>query len=272
MAKKIYVGVNGVARKVKSGCVGVAGVARKVKSGYVGVAGVARQCWSGELEAGHYWLIDSAGTKEYTADGSLVVSNTNTTSWECLYEGLYSIELHAKGGTGGDGKFASSLVNGARSAAGGGGGGGGSGVIFSNAALSAGTYAVAIDASSGSYTEIYNTVLTTQLRVGCGADGGDGTAAASSSSASADGGAGGAAGTVTKNLINGAAAAYTKIGVQGETGNYKVSLTTNTASASAVSGGTGGASIGSYGKGGSGANAKGTGGAGTAGAIIIRKL
>lgn len=42
MAKGIYVGVAGVARKVKKIYVGVAGVARKCKKIYVGVAGVAR--------------------------------------------------------------------------------------------------------------------------------------------------------------------------------------------------------------------------------------
>lgn len=49
MAKKCYVGVNGVARKVKKGYVGVDGIARKIKKAYVGVNGVARLCWSGEI-------------------------------------------------------------------------------------------------------------------------------------------------------------------------------------------------------------------------------
>lgn len=43
MAKRAYIGVGGVARKVKQPFVGVANVARKVKSGYIGVGGVARQ-------------------------------------------------------------------------------------------------------------------------------------------------------------------------------------------------------------------------------------
>lgn len=38
-----FVGVSGVARKVKNQMVGVSGVARKVKTGYVGVSGVARK-------------------------------------------------------------------------------------------------------------------------------------------------------------------------------------------------------------------------------------
>lgn len=42
MAKKAYVGVSNVARKVKKMYVGINGVARKVKKGYIGVNGVAR--------------------------------------------------------------------------------------------------------------------------------------------------------------------------------------------------------------------------------------
>lgn len=47
MAKAVYEGVSGVARKIKSQYVGVGGVARKVKSGYIGVGGVARQFFRG---------------------------------------------------------------------------------------------------------------------------------------------------------------------------------------------------------------------------------
>lgn len=42
MAKKVYIGVGGVARKVKKLYFGVGGVARKVKKGYIGIGGVAR--------------------------------------------------------------------------------------------------------------------------------------------------------------------------------------------------------------------------------------
>ena len=48
MAKGIYVGVNGIARKVKAQYVGVSGVARKVTKGYVGIGGVARKAWGEE--------------------------------------------------------------------------------------------------------------------------------------------------------------------------------------------------------------------------------
>ena len=47
MAKKAYVGVDGIARKIKKGYVGVNGTARKIKKAYVGVGGVARPFWSG---------------------------------------------------------------------------------------------------------------------------------------------------------------------------------------------------------------------------------
>lgn len=46
MAKNIYVGVGGKARKVKQLYVGVGGKARKVKKVYVGVGGKARLVWA----------------------------------------------------------------------------------------------------------------------------------------------------------------------------------------------------------------------------------
>ena len=45
MAKAIYRGVSGVARKVKQPSRGVSGVSRKVKNVWRGVSGVARQCF-----------------------------------------------------------------------------------------------------------------------------------------------------------------------------------------------------------------------------------
>lgn len=60
MAKKCYVGVDGVACKVKKGYVGVDGVARKIKRAYIGIGGVARPCWSGG-ELAYYGTI--AGLK-----------------------------------------------------------------------------------------------------------------------------------------------------------------------------------------------------------------
>lgn len=48
MAAAQYIGVSGVARKVKNQHIGVSNVARKVKAGYIGVNGVARKCYAGE--------------------------------------------------------------------------------------------------------------------------------------------------------------------------------------------------------------------------------
>ena len=50
MAKGVYIGVNGIARKVKKIYIGVDGIARKVKKAYIGVGGIARPCFSGGLE------------------------------------------------------------------------------------------------------------------------------------------------------------------------------------------------------------------------------
>lgn len=47
MAKKLYIGVNGIARKVKKMYVGVGNVARKVKKGYIGVG-----VWQGRFSVG----------------------------------------------------------------------------------------------------------------------------------------------------------------------------------------------------------------------------
>lgn len=48
MAKGSYIGIGGVARKIKGGYVGVGGVARKVVKGYVGVGDVARLFYAAE--------------------------------------------------------------------------------------------------------------------------------------------------------------------------------------------------------------------------------
>lgn len=57
MAKKVYVGVNNVARQVKKMYVGVNDKARKVKKGYIGVGGVARPFFSSEGSLVYYGKI-----------------------------------------------------------------------------------------------------------------------------------------------------------------------------------------------------------------------
>ena len=60
MAKRAYIGVDGVARKIKKGYIGVDDVARKIKKAYIGVGGVARPCWSTEPQP-TYWGTTSQG-------------------------------------------------------------------------------------------------------------------------------------------------------------------------------------------------------------------
>lgn len=50
MAKGAYIGIGGVARKIKGGYAGVNGVARKIKKAYIGVNGVARLFYSAEVQ------------------------------------------------------------------------------------------------------------------------------------------------------------------------------------------------------------------------------
>jgi hypothetical protein len=50
MAKGSYIGIGGVARKIKGGYAGVDGVARKIKKAYIGVNGVARLFYSAEVQ------------------------------------------------------------------------------------------------------------------------------------------------------------------------------------------------------------------------------
>lgn len=68
MAKKMYIGVNGVARKVKTPYIGVDSKARKVKAGYIGVNGVARKFYEGsaplsELPVGSSVYLNVNGTR-----------------------------------------------------------------------------------------------------------------------------------------------------------------------------------------------------------------
>jgi len=66
MAKGIYIGGGGVARRVKKIYVGVGGVARKVKKGYIGVGGVARPFYS-VVDLAYYGKIAALGTARLDA-------------------------------------------------------------------------------------------------------------------------------------------------------------------------------------------------------------
>ena len=71
MAKKSYIGVDGVARKIKKWYFGVDGKARKVKKGYIGVGGVARPFMSDE-ELAYYGTITALSVARYDLVGASV--------------------------------------------------------------------------------------------------------------------------------------------------------------------------------------------------------
>lgn len=71
MSKGVYVGVNGIAQKVKKMYVGVGDVARKIKKGYIGIGGVARPFFGGG-EPAYYGAVTSLHmSKYYLAAGSV---------------------------------------------------------------------------------------------------------------------------------------------------------------------------------------------------------
>ena len=71
MAKKVYVGIGGKARKVKKIYIGIGGVARKVKKAYIGVGGVARIFWSGG-ELSYYGTAETLSTARHNIAGTTV--------------------------------------------------------------------------------------------------------------------------------------------------------------------------------------------------------
>ena len=71
MAKGIYTGVGGKARKGKKVYLGLGGKAYKVKKGYIGVDGKAKQFFNSGTASGIYWAVSNnniAGTKLYHFD------------------------------------------------------------------------------------------------------------------------------------------------------------------------------------------------------------
>ena len=82
MAKKDYVGINGVARKINARYVGVNNVARKVKKGYIGVGGVARlffqaaTTWKRYAVVTNYTYSLSKSSTESVNPGSSNISKT----------------------------------------------------------------------------------------------------------------------------------------------------------------------------------------------------
>lgn len=117
MAKKAYIGVDGVARKVKQTYIGVDGVSRKCKSGYVGVDGVARQFLQGVILASDLalgssvYLIENGNKVEYM----VVHKGLPSTMYDSSCNGLWLLRKYAHSNiafdTGNSNKYANSSVN-----------------------------------------------------------------------------------------------------------------------------------------------------------------
>ena len=71
MAKKSYIGVDGVARKIKKWYIGIDSKARKVKKAYIGIGGVARPFMSGG-ELAYYGTITALSETRFTLAGATV--------------------------------------------------------------------------------------------------------------------------------------------------------------------------------------------------------
>ena len=72
MAKRSYVGVDNIARKVKKGYVGIDNKARKIKKAYIGVGDIARTVYSAEPEVTYYGKApDLSVARAYLAAASI---------------------------------------------------------------------------------------------------------------------------------------------------------------------------------------------------------
>lgn len=88
MAKSIYIGVDGKARKAKNIYIGVDGKARKVKKMYIGVNGVARLCYTSEVTVVTVTIVQLANQtitvicngNSYTSTFTAEVGSTYTAS------------------------------------------------------------------------------------------------------------------------------------------------------------------------------------------------
>ena len=99
MAANQFVGVAGVARKVKGQYVGVNGVARKVKNGFVGVNGVARRGYAGAEPVtvrGNNVKPDDSGDVYY---GQTVPEWSQVTGWVQFHGAKYVVASGSHRGT-----------------------------------------------------------------------------------------------------------------------------------------------------------------------------
>jgi len=92
MAKKVYIGVNDLSKKVKSLYVGVDGLAKKVKKMYIGVDGLAKECYSFGIDPSktsytelEFIDVCQAGLQSQLPIGAIItLSNTEQSTWEVI--------------------------------------------------------------------------------------------------------------------------------------------------------------------------------------------
>lgn len=98
MSKGQYIGVSGVARKVKASYIGVNGVARKIKTGYVGVGGVARKFYPGGTGlssvgvGGVVQVLESGMLQPYVI---VQIGNPNTGIYDASCNGIWLMRKEA---------------------------------------------------------------------------------------------------------------------------------------------------------------------------------
>lgn len=71
MAKGMYIGIGGTAKKIKKAYVGIDGVARKIKKAYIGIGGVARPFFSSEE------IVRYGATTNLLASRSMIAAASN---------------------------------------------------------------------------------------------------------------------------------------------------------------------------------------------------
>lgn len=106
MAKSIYIGVDGKARKAKNIYIGVDGKARKVKKMYIGVNGVARLCYTSDTLKTYTYTINqpTGGTITVTVDGvahtsTFTVQHGKTASNKCTPNSGYTFKTFTLSGS-----------------------------------------------------------------------------------------------------------------------------------------------------------------------------
>lgn len=84
MSKAAYVGIDGLARKVKKMYVGIDGTARKVKKGYIGIDGVAKQFFSAETLVIHPTVALTADSSNGYVASASTANSTSYAAWKAF--------------------------------------------------------------------------------------------------------------------------------------------------------------------------------------------